>query len=43
MFWLGTILGYILALITIFIVIKVMLYKNKQKVINLTKEMNKKA
>lgn len=43
MFWLGTILGYILALITLFIVMKVMVYKNKKKLINLTKDLSKKA
>lgn len=43
MFWLGTILGYILALITLFIVMKVMIYKNKKKLVNLTKDLSKKA
>ena len=43
MFWLGTILGYVLALITLFIVIKVMVYKNKKKLVNLTKDLSKKA
>lgn len=43
MFWLGTILGYILALITLFIVMKVMVYKNKKKLVNLTKDLSKKA
>jgi hypothetical protein len=43
MFWLGTILGYVLALITLFIVMKVMIYKNKKKLVNLTKDLSKKA